>query len=511
MISSRPHPVIRSSWLLFLFLLLGGLIGPLARGEQFGDFTYFSDGTAITITRYTGAGGVVTIPDAIADLPVRTIGEGAFQYEYNIKGVTIPSSVTSLGHWAFGYCTNLVGITIPSSVSSIGTCAFAHCANLTDLEISNGVASIGDEAFSFCSNLTKVVIPESLNNIGTHSFMSCTDLLTITVDVSNPSYRSIGGVLFDKIGATLIQYPTGRAGDYAIPDGVASIEARAFFNCEKLTGITIPSSTANIGDWAFHGCRRLRDVAIPASVMSIGTAPFAECTGGITVAAANPAYRSVDGVLFDKNGTTLIQCPGGKTGNYVIPAGVIRIGEFAFSVCAGLTGITIPEGVTHIGSEAFCLCLSLTFVTIPSSVVSIANLAFAACENLTSATFEGDAPASFGSNVFDNTASSFKIYYYEGSTDFDSPAWTEYVTEAIPRPPELRVESITRSGGMVSLVVPEGQQGWTYELQRSENLSVTRWTTVETTGPLASTGPVQLTDSAASAPSGFYRVVGRAP
>ena len=93
--------------------------------------------------------------------------------------------------------------------------------------------------------------------------------------------------------------------------------------------------------------------------------------------ALNSVYSSVDGVLFNKNQTTLIQCPGGKAGSYTIPNSVTSIGDCAFVDCTSLTSVTIPNSVTSIGDEAFSGCTSLTNVTIPNSVTSIGDEAFA--------------------------------------------------------------------------------------------------------------------------------------
>jgi hypothetical protein len=169
---------------------------------------------------------------------------------------------------------------------------------------------------------------------------------------------------------------------------VTSIGASAFQNCSGLTSITIPSSVTNIGAYAFDSCTNLT---------------------GITVDESNPVYSSLDGVLFNKDKTVLIQCPGGKTGAYTIPDSVTNIGSAAFSSCIRLTSVTIGSGVISIGNGIFYNCVSLTSVTIPGSVASIGIRAFDSCTNLEGVYFLGHAP-SLGSNVFygDNKAT---VYY----------------------------------------------------------------------------------------------------
>ena len=113
----------------------------------------------------------------------------------------------------------------------------------------------------------------------------------------------------------------------------------------------------------------------------------------------NAFYSSVDGVLFDKSQTSLLQYPDGITGGYTVPESVTSIGAEAFGGCAELTGITIPAQVTSIGEGAFYDCPSLASVIIPASVTNIGSSAFEACIGLTNIYFKGNAPNA-GSAVF---------------------------------------------------------------------------------------------------------------
>jgi hypothetical protein len=186
-------------------------------------------------------------------------------------------------------------------------------------------------------------------------------LTAIDVDATNAQYSSENGVLFNKDKTTLVAYPGGKTGGYVIPNSVTTIGDQAFFDCSGLTSVTIPNSVTSIGDRAFSSCGRLTTIHVDA---------------------ANAQYSSENGVLFNKNKTTLVCCPAGKTGSYVIPNSVTTIGYYAFSDCADLSSVTIPGSVTTIGNYAFEYC-SLTTVTIPNSVTTIGSDAFYNCDYLT--------------------------------------------------------------------------------------------------------------------------------
>jgi len=221
-----------------------------------------------------------------------------------------------------GYTGTGGAVTIPSTlggapVTSIGDVAFIRNANITTMIIPQGVTMIASYAFYGCTSLTAISIPQSVTDIiGGPICDGCKDLTTITVDANNLNYSSINGVLYDKAGTTLIECPEG-----------------------------------------------LSTISIPQGVTSIGIDPFSCGTGftTITVDADNLNYSSIDGVLYNKAGTILIECPGDFT-SFSIPQGVTSIGDEAFVDCAGLTTITFNSATTTIYADQFTIPATTTII-----------------------------------------------------------------------------------------------------------------------------------------------------
>lgn len=225
---------------------------------------------------------------------------------------------------------------------------------------------------------------------------------------------TIDGKPVTSIGELAFQQCSGIT-SINIPNSVTSIQQGAFSNCSGLSSITIPSSVTSIENTAFWGCSGLTSINIPSSVTSIGVNVFYGCIGltGITVDSSNTSYCSESGVLFNKDKTTLIYYPLGKTGSYTIPDGVTAIGDYAFYYYSGLTSVTIPSSVTSIGENAFQHCTGLTSITIPNGVISIGNFAFGSCTGLKSITIPSSV-TSIGESAFQFCSKLTIIYIPNG-------------------------------------------------------------------------------------------------
>ena len=239
----------------------------------------------------------------------------------------------------------------------------------------------------------------------------CGAEVTWTLDSEGVLTISGSGDMYDY-GFSGAPWCGRRVKSAVIAEGVTSIGKFAFDSCTSLTSVTIPDSVTSIGSNAFHNCTSLTSVTIPGSVTSIGVYVFTLCTSltGIWVAEGSSHYSSdASGVLFNKDKTTLVQCPGALAA-YTIPDSVTSIGKYAFYYCTSLTSVTIPDSVTSIGEYAFWDSRSLTSVTIPDSVTSICDNTFDGCTYLASVTIP-DSVTSIGAWAFNDCLSLANVYY----------------------------------------------------------------------------------------------------
>ena len=172
-----------------------------------------------------------------------------------------------------------------------------------------------------------------------------------------------------------------------IPSSVKVIEPLAFSYCASLTSINIPNGVTDIAG-AFKGCESLTIMSIPGSVLNMEHA-FGNCASltSIDVSPDNPNYSSISGVLYNKDQSTIIKYPAGKSEtSYTIPTSVTLIDSLAFSECEAIESVTIPSSVIEISGSAFEWCKSLSDVSLSIGLEKIGIGAFFYCESLTSIT-----------------------------------------------------------------------------------------------------------------------------
>ena len=433
------------------------VLGGVRNCSSSGNFTI----TDFVVVTGQSCSGQATIPDGVI-----SIGTSAFSNASNVTAVTIPASVTSIGNSAFADATGLSTITIPASVRSIGNSAFNGAHSLLSVFFggSSTLTIIGDSAFASASRLSTITIPDSVTSIGDSAFAYAANLSTINIPAS-----------VTTIGESAFAYASS-LGSITIPASVTTIENYAFQDATQLSSVTFAGNgmLATIGQEAFVRTG-LTTVAIPESVTSIGVFAFeASSLTAFSVAPTNSNYMSEDGVLFNKQRTSIIQYPSGNSReSYSIPGSVTSISDYAFSGATTLSSVAIPESVTAIGvsafdgasalasvtfsansrlesiaSRAFKGTMSLSSITIPSGVSIIGALAFHRAEILKSVYFLGDAPA-VEAMAFADIGSDPTAYVGYSATGFPASgqAWEGLTVEVAAAPVTLPVEGRVSAPG----------------------------------------------------------------
>jgi hypothetical protein len=428
-----------------LIVFLGFVfVATSAKADQWGDWTYTTDGRNVTITGYVGVNSNEVVPDEISGQPVRNIGNNTFFNKFSLKSVDLGTNLVSIGDNAFGMCTNLASINIPASVTNIGFQAFYYCFGMTNLQLGMATPYIGKWAFVFCWNLP---------SIGVHS--------------NNPAYASRDGVLFNKDETQLIACPGGVSGSYEIPNSVTQIAYSAFSSCGSIAEVIIPNSVTYVGEHAFGGCASITNAISLENVTSLREGAFYNCKkipsvrlgNGITTLETNVFFwcegltnivmPSVTNIQYEafwnctaltaayfwgnepvadpsalfgcnsavvyyypwttgwtntfcgrptvpmdisytvNNGTVTITGYTGTNSYLVIPntisnMSVVAVGDWAFSNKTTITGVSFPASLSNIGTGAFLNCYSLQSITIPPNVTNVGTYAFMNCLGLSS-------------------------------------------------------------------------------------------------------------------------------
>ena len=329
------------------------------------------------VSDYEGTAVEVIIPSTYKGLPVIGVNSGAFSNCSNLEKVIIPDSVTSIGSSAFSGCTSLESLTIPflgdkkdggyySNFNYIfGDLAQSNYSVIPKslkTVIVTGGEIVSERAFCGCENIETIVLPDTLISIQDCAFQGCRSLTSINIP---EGVTVIGYAVFEECGFSEI----------AIPDSVTKIDSWAFASCSALAVVTFGSDSKlqSIGPNAFAYCSSLKDITIPSKVSDLNTFAFnySENLCNIHIETANLYYKSVNGVLYSKDGKSLLLYPLGKTDKtFTVLDGVTVIDSFAFEYCDSIESLTIPSSVLTIGWSAFDDFVSLKNIYFDGTISS---------------------------------------------------------------------------------------------------------------------------------------------
>lgn len=240
------------------------------------------------------------LTSVIIEEGVTSIGGNSFHDCNSLEKVVVAKSITEIKDMAFNFCKNLNSINLPG-VKSIGKYAFNKCdLKLEYVNFSPDLTFIGESAFSDCLALKKIYIPKSVSFIGVWGFVGC---------------FNVEELVFEE-GSKLVR-----------------ISKACFCQLTKITELHLPDSINDLDEMAFYHCASLQSVHLGPNIIDMDKNVFSYCEQlkAFTVDPANPVYTAVDGVLFTKDKSLLIQYPCGVLGKYVLPNSVKIIGSLAFA------------------------------------------------------------------------------------------------------------------------------------------------------------------------------------
>ena len=263
---------------------------------------------------------------------------------------------------------------------------------------------------------------------GNRAFYNCPKLKTLTfIPRSDAARYAIGSSVFTGNP----ELTTVNIESYS----VNSISYRAFYNCPKLSSVTLGEGIQQMAGNVFEGCTALTSLTIPASVTNLAVGnpcTFRGCTNlsNISVNSNNTKYSSYAGVLYNKEQTSLRCVPEGYTNLQGFPYTLTDIELFSFYRCKKITELEIPYGVTYIGDCAFEDCTALTRLHIPSSVTSLGSYVCRICTALSTVSVNmASAPTITPTTFFAGKSQIARLYTPVGAEqDYQDKGWNIFTT-----------------------------------------------------------------------------------
>lgn len=252
--------------------------------------------------------------------------------------------------------------------------------------------------------LTELTIPETVTHIyDAGNISACPNLKAIHVAPANPYFKDVQGrMVVSKKGDTLYAVPPALEGALNLPASIRYIKQNAICECHALTALTLTGVEA-MDDWAVTNCERVKVLNLGNKLKGLDGDGIYGMTAVEQYAAshANPYLKAASGILFSKDGKTLMAYPAARTAPYTIPASVRRIHTLAFAF-SKLKSITLPATLTAVGDEAF-VGSELEEVVVKCDKAQFGRHVFAQCEKLKTVRYVG-APTEIPDAAFYNCA-----------------------------------------------------------------------------------------------------------
>lgn len=275
------------------------------------------------------------------ELPSRTVGIGPYAFAYSgLTSIKIPRAVGDDGDEfgisrnAFEYCADLTVVEFEEGaenrVLTVDEYAFRETA-ITSLTLPSGTVSIGNSAFYKCANLVTVNIPDSIKEINKYAFQGCTSLSSV---------------------------------NFAEGTHLKILDSSIFAGCTSLIEFKLPKSDTAKDLFGSSSAVKKFTLAKDA-LLSDGVLVGLTSCEEFVVEEGNTSFVAENGVLYNKNKSTLIRYPQSKADtSFAVPEGVTQIGDSstqsAFFGASNLTSVSIPASVRTIGAAAFYNCNALT-------------------------------------------------------------------------------------------------------------------------------------------------------
>ncbi len=458
--------------------------------------TIQSDGTNIGINAFADNPQLGTV---VISGHAGEIGAGAFQNCPNLSIAELPEDLERLSNGMFRNCTSLQSMVVPPNVKEIGDSAFYLCTKLKNIELPSTLENVNPYTFYGCEWVDITTLPEGVRSIGSHAFYACETFESFTIPAS---VESIGDYAFAKCYTHTQKRTSTDFITYhglmkvSLGDGVKTIGAHAFEDCQHLSQIEFGNSLETIGDYAFQNCMSCpedhsydtysaSEVTLPESLQSIGVGAFQGCSdlpevylndainelpdfafayctqlayvGGLdhVESSSQTTFKgcyylenltdlydeedgvSDDGIFYSEDGTEIISALPNIM-EAIIPEGVTKIRDGAFADCGALGYVEFPTTLEEIGSRAFENCVSLMDAELLN--IKMGEFVYAGCTGIEAVIISSDFDQDINDNWF---AGCYNMQYIE--VDGDNARYDSY--EGV---------YLTDKGGTTLLRAPSG-------------------------------------------------------